>query len=1563
MAKTADFTVRIQTELGKANQDISNLKKAGAFNSKQGAKNLNAIESLYNALAKQDFSKLSGTGLTNFLNQLAQLRKYLDSSGKSLSNFSAEYQKALKDTEKAIDAQTKAQDKYNEALKKQQGAQNRLKLDYEGTTFRNAKGNKISNPDTIAEEYNAGTLKVFNKEGTELNGAARTTRLNNTGIPEYAAATQEVDKFKQELDSVRDSLKQAKETLKGTPTGNTAHPTTEMVLGHSQDTYSAISDIKEGVGSQTENEISNASKSLEQLDVAANKTTSSFGRAFKQFTLYAFALRGLKKALSEAKKTIQELDRALTEQAMVTGLTRKQTYGLLKDYQDMASRLGTTTKEVSSTMTQFLRQGRSINESLKLTEAAVSAAKVAGISAADSINYLTTAINGFRLSADDAMKVSDKFAAVAATAATSYEEIAIALSKVAAQANLAGMSIDYTTALLTKGIETTREAPETIGTALKTVIARMREMTDYGETLEGDTNINNVEAQLSYIGIQLRDNNGELRSTEDVLNDLGGQWDTLNANQQAAIAKALAGTRQQSRLIAMMQDYERVIELQQVAERSQGATMAQMATYMEGMDAALNKVSVAWEKIVSAIADSDVIIGLINTFAGIVDGLGDFLETDGGILTTLIAISAVGLTILGNKMREIELARLQQKFNLEQQKAEVKTNIEKQKSIVAEKQHTIEEIKGNIQTKKRLITLKQTNIEMYKRLKAEAESRKDAAMVAQYNKEISLAIAQQKKYQTELDTLEKEELPRAEAELKTESDKLVIYEKQEKLLQSQDGLINNMITGFTGLIIPIMAIVKLYKTLTRAINTAIILKKKENAETQKGTALERIKTAWEMAGSSAKIPMVGWIIAGVILATIIGVSIGAAVAMANAGNKAKDSSESINEMSKAIYDLNKKSQELDSVIKKFEDLDNKVLKTNADLEEMHKLLESAGDSLSDEEKDVFSTLQTDQAKKEFLESVQDAATSELGAKRSEQRETILNLRNKGGQKWSNWLTSTKAEDIQARDAMYALNNAYLYQQIDNLNIDKERAKVIENITQNMLTQLKAEKAAALLANQSQIDTYIGALAGQGDAAETLASEDKTIRERVEAFKKLHQAMADLGDDAILEAFDTVNKEWSMFAEFSNEALDYMDHLGANIDGINELAKAIQKTGVNAEMSAQMIGALFEELEHGSDLASTITDLFGSENFDAILNAYDKAFGTTILNMGQNVDKFRNTVNSFYEKSKEWSSMSETDKTSFLSENAELFKGDTGAALLAAFENGNYAEIEAALAGNAALIKQREQLLKDVNRQLEIEMARSAEERDNAYIKELEEYKRQLEDLDSVYLASLKMRYEQQQAQLDKYKEYLQKESEALQDSLNKRKDAYQKYFDAINQEEEREEYEDKANTLIANISKLSSSTNADAIAKTADLTKQLEDLEKERLKELRQQAQEAVIKGIEDKVTKISDNLEKLLNNEQALLNAMTNDASNPQQMIASMLSAQFASGNNTELGMQSYLQEMQSTFAAIMPGVDWSQVDVERSGDSLVLNILGKEITLTDGEQQTIYDAIQSALKQLGYN
>ena len=1299
---------------------------------------------------------------------------------------------------------------------------------------------------------------------------------------------------------------------------------------------------------QQENTKANT-EDVENFTKAVNKQSTSIGKALKQFSLYAIAYRSLRKAAREAVQTIKEIDRTLTEQAMVTGLTRKQTYGLLKDYQDMASRLGTTTKEISSTMTQFLRQGRSINESVKLTEAAVSAAKVAGISAADSINYLTTAINGFRLSADDAMKVSDKFAAVAASAATSYEEIAIALSKVAAQANLAGMSIDYTTALLTKGIETTREAPETIGTALKTVIARMRELGDYGETLAGDTDINNVETQLAYIGIQLRDNNGELRSTEDVLNELGGKWDDLNANQQAAIAKALAGTRQQSRLIAMMSDYERVIELQEIAERSQGATMAQMATYMEGLDAALNKVSVAWEGIVSAVTKSEAVIGIVNAVANVMESIGDLLSNDVALITSIIAISSLLLISLTKRH--------------EMQKAHNRLILQQNKN----------DIKDNIQQKEKLLTATKNYIKLLETVKAQRKLNKEKARENLLDENITNdAMAQQVMALSDAEI--EEELTKAKNEqltLETEikASKIEMLNTDIQLAQNAAG-INELWGNLATIMTPIISIMSIINTLQQAYNAHLM---KGTLLTKKDTAAQAENSAAKSTGmfagivsafSEAGIPGV---IAGIAIATALvaalGVSIAVALAATGAFNKtsaAEKTADDINKLSKEIYDLNKKATELNTIINKFEDLDNKVLKTNKDLKEMATLLESAADSLSDEEKDEYNGLTTNKARKEYLEQVISNANDSLASARAQQRDKILGLRKTGGSEWNNFLTSGDAEIIQARDAMYALNNAYLYTAIDALNIDKERAKAVETITQNMLEQLDAAKAAAILADQSQIDQYI-AVMSNSDAASILSSDDYSITERVQAFEELHNAIAALGDDEILNAFETINKEWLTFSQMSAGTLEYIDKIGANIDGINNLANAIQKLGYTSEQSAEKLDQMFELLNAGENLKDVIRDMFGAENYDSILNAFDKSFGTTILNMGQNIDKFKNTIDSFYEKAQEWSTMSESDKTSFLSENAEMFKGTDGAALLAAFESGNYQRIAEALSTNAALVKQRETLLKEVNQQLEIELARSAEEQDAAYIKQLQDYKKQLEDLETVYLASLKLRYDQQQAQLDMYKEMLQKENDALTESLNKRKEAYEKYFQAINQEAEDEDYEQQVSTLVANISKLSSSTNADAMAKTADLTKKLEELEKERLQTLRERAQEAVLQSMEDEITKISDNLEKLLNNEQALLNAMLNDNQDSSSLIASLLTSQFMNGNNTELGMQSYLQQMQSTFASIMPGIDWSDISIERQGNTTILNIAGTEVVLTDGEQQTVYDAIQAALKQIG--
>lgn len=418
-----------------------------------------------------------------------------------------------------------------------------------------------------------------------------------------------------------------------------------------------------------------------EATTATQQQTTTIGKAVTIFFGYQMVIRQLRKLWNEAIHTIKELDKQLTDQATVTNLTREQTWQLVATYQDLADQAGVTQTEIAGVTTEYLRQGETLENALALTKAATAAATVAGISASDSVRYLTTAIHGFKLEAEDALAVSDKFAALAAQAATNYEDLAVALSKVASQAALAGMSMDYTLALLTTGLDVTQEAPESIGTALKTVIARMREISDYGKTLEDNVNLNQVEAGLKAVGIQLRNGIGELRSTEDVLDELGRKWQDLSANQQAAVAKALAGTRQQSRLVAIMENYDDVLQNMAVSQNSLGATTAQQVKYLQGMEAAMNRMQNAYQSLIETLVKSDTVIGFINFITGALKNIQKFLSQPAGRFALVTGIMSLLMrsqqflekvrSIMGQLLQVLSQTRAQEEAVVQLRKKEL----------------------------------------------------------------------------------------------------------------------------------------------------------------------------------------------------------------------------------------------------------------------------------------------------------------------------------------------------------------------------------------------------------------------------------------------------------------------------------------------------------------------------------------------------------------------------------------------------------------------------------------------------------------------------------------------------------------------------------------------------------------------------------------------------------------------------------------------------------------------------------------------------------------------------
>lgn len=269
-------------------------------------------------------------------------------------------------------------------------------------------------------------------------------------------------------------------------------------------------------------------------------------------------------------------------------------------------------------------------------------------------------------------------------------------------------------------------------------------------------------------------------------------------------------------------------------------------------------------------------------------------------------------------------------------------------------------------------------------------------------------------------------------------------------------------------------------------------------------------------------------------------------------------------------------------------------------------------------------------------------------------------------------------------------------------------------------------------------------------------------------------------------------------------------------------------------------------------------------------------------------------------------------------------------------------------------------MQEVNTALAVEKARK-KDRNEALIEQLELEKKHLENVNSLYAVSLKTRLEQEKNQLSEYKAYLQDEENAIKDSLTKRKEAYNKYFAAINQAASDEEYEKTANIYRANLTKLGSSTDASAISQRADLEDKLQSLENQHLEDLRKRAQEAIISNIDTEISEISAKFDDLLNNNKQRLELRQNSMNTDNGDFFSKLISNELSKGATADEAQQYLRTLQSTFSNRLGNVDLSDIKISQEGQALVLNVNGQTYNLDTSSQQSLYQTIMSALRQLG--
>lgn len=177
---------------------------------------------------------------------------------------------------------------------------------------------------------------------------------------------------------------------------------------------------------------------------------------------------------------------------------------------------------------------------------------------------------------------------------------------------------------------------------------------EYNDTGE-DTAIAmaNAEKALKSIGVTIRDSGGDLRTIEEVLGDVASKWDTLSDSSQQFVSEKLAGTNRRAYFVGIMENYQRVLELQKQAENSQGAMMKASEIQAESLSGKLNTLTNSMTLFYESILTSDTAKGIVEFGTTAIDSLravvdfmnGKWTASISGVIASLVAFEVAKRSI------------------------------------------------------------------------------------------------------------------------------------------------------------------------------------------------------------------------------------------------------------------------------------------------------------------------------------------------------------------------------------------------------------------------------------------------------------------------------------------------------------------------------------------------------------------------------------------------------------------------------------------------------------------------------------------------------------------------------------------------------------------------------------------------------------------------------------------------------------------------------------------------------------------------------------------------------
>ncbi|WP_270425533.1 phage tail tape measure protein [Blautia intestinalis] len=556
-------------------------------------------------------------------------------SGNSTSHKKEEFTKSpnvsdipstyVKNIDKAFDEATAI----NDALKKSESLKSNIISQF--ASMPPVSEGATSQIETLNSQLKSGQISVkkYNSEISKLSSSLK-------HVDDYANnADNAIKKMTQKAMELSNGKASITSSIKKDAQGNDI---AKLVASWEGNKFTGtFSDVTKGVSYLTQQTQTSTTAVGQFFDGLKQRWTSlgqyllSFGGFYQIFDV-----------LKDGFNIIHDLDDALTEMNKVSDEPLDKLKSYQKESFDIANDVGTTGTQIQNSTADFLRLGESFDDAKESAKAANILFNVSEFSSIDEATESLIAMSSAYKDLDK-MDIDDKLNNVGNNFSISTDGLATALQKSASALTTAGNDIDKSIALITAGNAVVQD-PDSVGAGIRTIALRLtgteeakKELEETGEDtsdfiVQTASKVNDSfkaftgVASNNFKGISLLDENGNLRDTYDVLQDVADIYDEIvetdkkyGTNHLNGLLELMAGKNRANIAASIIQNGDMLKDVYETSQNSEGSALEENQKQLDSISGHLDQLKNKWQQVWAGTASRNQVNFVLDGLKGVLD--------------------------------------------------------------------------------------------------------------------------------------------------------------------------------------------------------------------------------------------------------------------------------------------------------------------------------------------------------------------------------------------------------------------------------------------------------------------------------------------------------------------------------------------------------------------------------------------------------------------------------------------------------------------------------------------------------------------------------------------------------------------------------------------------------------------------------------------------------------------------------------------------------------------------------------------------------------------------------